>query len=172
MQNLQPRFHKNEKLLQVALGSQMNYHMLIILQSFFAGSNEFPRKNNNGQAEKRRLPLADIGNISSKKNRNQIAVLNDHDYQERNQNQMLVFNDQNFMKSFFSEFSQKNSENQQKTIENNQIIVAREQNLRREEQNLSRNEQELRKKDQDLLKSLVESLCTTNKTLLDERNKP
>ena len=68
MQNLQPRFHKNEKLLQVALGSQMNYHMLIILQSFFAGSNEFPRKNNNGQAEKRRLPLADIGNISPKKN--------------------------------------------------------------------------------------------------------
>ena len=159
-----------------ALGSQMNYHMLIILQSFFAGSkspsNEFLRKNNNGPAEKRRLPLADIGNISSMKNRNQIAVLNDHDYQERNQNQMLVFNDQNFMKSFFTEFSQKNSENQQKTIDNNQIIVAREQNLRREEQNLRRNEQELRKKDQDLLKTLVESLCTSNKALLDERNKP
>ena len=146
-----------------------------ICQSFFAGSkspsNEFLRKNHNGPAEKRR-PLADIGNISAKKNRNQIAVLNDHDYQERNQNQMLVFNDQNFMKSFFSEFSQKNSENQQKTIENNQVLVAREQNLRREEQNLRRNEQDLRKTDQDLLKTLVESLCTTNKTLLDERNKP
>ena len=149
--------------------------MLIILQSFFAGSkspNEFLRKNNTGPAEKRRLPLADIGNISSMKNRNQIAVLNDHDYQERNQNQMLVFNDQNFMKSFFSEFSQKNSENQQKTIDNHQILAAREQNLRREEQNLRRNEQDLRKKDQDLLQTLVESLCTTNKTLLDERNKP
>ena len=105
---------------------------------FFAGSetSKFLKKNNTGPAEKRRLPLSDIGNISAKKNRNQISVLNDHDYQERNQNQMLVFNDQNFMKSFFSEFSQKNSENQQKTIENNQIIVAREQNLRREEQNL------------------------------------
>ena len=159
----------------VAAVAPADTSLLIILQSFFAGSkspNKFLRKNNNGPADKRRLPLADIGNISSKKNRNQIAVLNDHDYQERNQNQMLVFNDQNFMKSFFSEFSQKNSENQQKTIENNQIIVAREQNLKREEQNLRRNEQELRKKDQDLLQTLVESLCTANKTLLDERNKP
>ena len=135
---------------------------------FLLFSRKFPRNCRSGYVLPRRLPLADIGNISSKKNRNQIAVLNDHDYQERNQNQMLVFNDQNFMKSFFSEFSQKNSENQQKTIANKQ----KEQNLRREEQNLHRNEQELRKTDQDLLKTLVESLCTTNKTLLDERNKP
>ena len=61
-------------------------------------------------------------------------------------------------------------QNQQKTIENNQILVAREQNLRRHEQELRQTEQDLRKKDQDLVKTLVDSLCATNKQLL-ERNK-
>ena len=62
-------------------------------------------------------------------------------------------------------------QNQQKTIENNQILVAREQNLRRHEQELRQTEQDLKKKDQDLVKTLVDSLCATNKQLLDERNK-
>ena len=63
------------------------------------------------------------------------------------------------------------AENRQNTMDNNQILAAREQNLRHHEQELRLREQDLRNKDQDLVKTLVESLCTTNKHLLDERNK-
>ena len=93
----------------------MDYHICanhFPISWIFAGfeTPAIKRKNNDiASADKKRPPLTDIGNISSK-NRNQIAVSSDHNYQERNQ---MV-----------------------------------------------------------LLKTLVESLCTTNKTVLDMRNKP